>query len=88
MLTPLSGQPMSAKFTGPYEVLLKLSDVNYLVKTPDRRKSQRVCHINMLKPYFTRDETNVVASVNTAIKVGSNSPEIERDVVESKLQNS
>ena len=40
MLTPLSGQPISAKFTGPYEVLLKLSDVNYLVKTPDRRNNK------------------------------------------------
>lgn len=87
MLTPLSGQPLSAKFTGPYEVMAKLSEVNYLVKTPDRRKSQRVCHINMLKPYITREEQKVVASVNTVIKVGNNSPEIEREVAESKLQN-
>ena len=32
----------------------KVSDVDYVIDTPDRRKSQRLCHINMLKEYQER----------------------------------
>ena len=45
---------MCATFSGPYEVESKLSDVNYLMKMPDRRRKKRVCHINMLKRYECR----------------------------------
>jgi len=55
VLLPIHGQPLQAKFSGPYLVKQKLSDVNYVVSTPDRRKSSRLCHINMLKPYYQRD---------------------------------
>ncbi|XP_041063782.1 vitellogenin-like [Carcharodon carcharias] len=30
--------------------------VNYVVNTADKRKGQRVCHINMLKKYFDRED--------------------------------
>ena len=30
----------------------KLSDVNYTVNTPGRRKQKQLCHINMLKKYI------------------------------------
>ena len=52
---PIPGQPLCAKFVGPYKVESKLGDLNYLISTPDRRKGKRVCHINMLKPYFDRE---------------------------------
>ena len=29
----------------------KISDTNYLVRTPGRRKETQVCHFNMLKAY-------------------------------------
>ena len=35
----------------------KISDVNYIVHTPERRKSKRLCHINMLKKYVNRDSS-------------------------------
>ena len=47
-LLPIPGKPLQARYYGPYTVDKKLSDVNYIVNTPGRRKKQ-LCHINMLK---------------------------------------
>lgn len=64
------GSALQARFSGPYVVESKLSDANYVVKTPVRKRKSRVCHINMLKPYmfrFTRDVClSVVISVTAA----------------------
>ena len=49
---PLQGNPLQARFHGPYEIQTKVSNLNYVVKTPDRRKPTQLCHINMLKPYY------------------------------------
>ena len=32
------GNPLQAKYSGPYKVVKKVSDTNYLVRTPGRRK--------------------------------------------------
>uniref|UniRef100_A0AAV2LQ90 Ig-like domain-containing protein n=1 Tax=Knipowitschia caucasica TaxID=637954 RepID=A0AAV2LQ90_KNICA len=50
----LDGDTLSAKYTGPYVVKEKLSDTDYIISTPDRRRKTRVCHINMLKQYHSR----------------------------------
>lgn len=55
---PLQENPLQAKFSGPYTVLKKLSETNYLLSTPERRRKTRLCHINMLKKYHERDEAN------------------------------
>nr|XP_033964367.1 uncharacterized protein LOC117465577 [Pseudochaenichthys georgianus] len=34
----------------------KLGETNYVIQTPDRRRPTRVCHINMLKKYCTRED--------------------------------
>ena len=52
VLLPLPGEPLSAKFSGPYLVEKKLSDVNYVVGTHDKWKLRWVCHVNMLKWYY------------------------------------
>ena len=51
VLFPVVGNPLQTKYSGPYKVVKKISDTNYLVKTPGRRKETQVCHINMLKAY-------------------------------------
>ncbi|KAL6459907.1 hypothetical protein MHYP_G00316660 [Metynnis hypsauchen] len=53
VLLPLPGSALRSKCSGPYEVYKKLSEVNYVISTPDHRRKHRVCHINMLKPYVT-----------------------------------
>ena len=91
---PIPGHPLSAKYHGPYEVELKLSEVNYLIKTPDKRKRNRVCHINMLKLYSPRDievvtqDTPRVAPVVSLAKIPTDLPTIEHKFAENKLKNS
>lgn len=60
ILLPLPGQPLRAKFSGPYEVIKKISPTNYIVSTPDRRRSQRLCHVNMMKEFHLRDSADPV----------------------------
>ena len=60
VLFPVVGNPLQAKYTGPYKVVKKISDTNYLVKTPDRRKETQVCHINMLKAYHEKPKPELV----------------------------
>ncbi|KAI3374424.1 hypothetical protein L3Q82_006247 [Scortum barcoo] len=57
ILLPVVGSSFEAKFCGPYEIEHKLSDTDYLIKTPDRKKKSCVCHINMLKRYHARDNS-------------------------------
>ncbi|XP_055721489.1 uncharacterized protein LOC129813225 [Salvelinus fontinalis] len=53
-LLPIVGSPFEAKFQGPYTVVRKYTEQNYLVATPERRKAHQLCHVNLLKPYYAR----------------------------------
>ncbi len=59
VLLPLPGSSLHARFSGPYEVERQLSETDYVVKTPDRKRKSRVCHVNMLKCYFSRESSPV-----------------------------
>ena len=41
----------------------RVGDVNYVIHTPDHRKTQRLCHVNMLKSYWEREDVARVATV-------------------------
>lgn len=56
MLVPTSGPSLSAQFAGPYVVESKVNGTNYIVRTPDRRRKTRLCHINMLKLFHSRED--------------------------------
>ena len=81
-------KPLQSKFHGPYVVKEKRSYVNYVIKTPDRRKSERLIHINHLKLYHVR-ETDPKFPVQT---VTNYEVPIEQDDInftsDTKLQNS
>lgn len=51
ILLPVPGSSLLAKFCGPYTVQEKLSDTDYVIGTPDRRR-KRLCHVNLMKPYL------------------------------------
>ena len=59
VLLPMEKQPWTAKFQGPYEILKRKSDLNYIIKTPDRRKQTQLCHINMLKLFVSREQNPI-----------------------------
>lgn len=57
VLLPIQGSALSACFSGIYVVLKKISETDYVIRTPDRKRQSRVCHINMLKSYHIRDNS-------------------------------
>ena len=63
VLFPIIGHPLQARYYGPCEVESKVGDVDYIVKTPDRRKSRQLCHINMLKEYVERGDDGIAKPV-------------------------
>ena len=60
VLFPVVGNLLQPKCSGPYKVVKKISDTNYLVKTPGRCKETQVCHINMLKAYREKPKLELV----------------------------
>ena len=78
VLFPVVGNPLQAKYSGPYKVVKKISDTNYLVKTPDRCKETQVCHINMLKAYHEKPKPELVTLNN---RLGLESPTHSKDCV-------
>ena len=75
---PVVGNPLQAKYSGPYKVVKKISDTNYLVKTPGRHKETQVCHINMLKAYDEKPKSELVTLDN---RIGLESPKHSKDCV-------
>ncbi len=63
-LFALPDSPFCAKFSGPYTVLRKVSDHNYILSTPERRKHSQLCHVNLLKPFYAR---TVAPKVNSSV---------------------
>ena len=75
VLLPLHGNPLQARFCGPFTILEKLNDVDYIVSTPGRRKSKQLCHINMLKPYYDRKDHEASKVTIVIAPVERDSPE-------------
>ena len=55
MLLPVHTAPLQLKLHGPYIVTERLGPVDYVISTPERRKTRRVCHVNLLRPYRQGD---------------------------------
>lgn len=90
-LLPVLKNPLQARFSGPYLITKKINEVNYIVHTPDRCKSQRLCHVNMLKKYHEREESTNGIPVAPVTVVGESRDLVGRDDVMSgsiKLKNS
>ena len=66
-LLPVPGSPLQARFFGPYVVEKKLSDLNYVLVIPDRRKQRQLCHINMVKEYVDRSNSTTVHLVSANV---------------------
>lgn len=78
-LLPIVTSPFQAKFSGPHSIVRKVSDQDYVIATPDRRSPTQLCHLNLLKPYYTRahqpaDQKDQVSCVHPACLSVSVSP--------------
>jgi len=68
VLLLIPGHPLQAKFHGPF-VVEQLGPVDYVVATPDRRKTKRVCHVNLLKKYHERNPRFVTCITTEPVSV-------------------
>ncbi len=82
---PIEKSALHARYFGPYEVVRKLSDVGYVISTPDRCRKTRFCHVNLLKAYHERPEVVHVAPV--ACVAAADTEPLE-DAVTARLNNS
>ena len=49
---PTSVSPLKHKFSGPYVITKCMNNNNYVISTPDRRKSTQLVHVNLIKKYY------------------------------------
>ena len=82
---PITGQPLSARYSGPYTIARKVNDVDYIVNTPDRRKITRLCHVNMLKEYYDRDNSQTINPVAHVVVFDGN--EKSKIVIDELVDN-
>lgn len=59
---PIHQNPLTSTFFGQYANEEKKSGTNYIVETPDRRKSQRLVNINNLRSYYSRGRPTVAVT--------------------------
>ena len=79
-LLPIPCSPFRARFSGPYTVVRQVTEQDYVIATPNRRKSSQLCHVNLLKAYYspssrTKENAGVVGSAAMAVGGGDASPQ-------------
>ena len=53
---PTEKNLFQAKFEGPFQITEKLSNLDYRIATPSRRKASRIVHVNQIKSFVRRDQ--------------------------------
>ena len=48
---PVPGSPLKHKFSGPYKITKVINKLNYVISTPDGKKSTQLVHVNLIKHY-------------------------------------
>ena len=66
MLRPIKGNKLQLNWAGPYRIIAKMNDLNYIIEE-DEQPGSRVVHVNMIKPYF-REENRVLFAMKAADK--------------------
>lgn len=54
-MPPVVGSPLEVCFSRPYTIKGKVGNLDYIVSTPERRRKNRLCHVNMIKPFYPSD---------------------------------
>ncbi|OOY33769.1 hypothetical protein BOV88_13515 [Solemya velum gill symbiont] len=70
---PISKSTLQSRYCGPYLVKKKVSDIGYIISTPDRVKKTRFCHINLLKAFAERPQVTPVMFTDSAEFEGADS---------------
>ena len=83
VLFPVVVKPLQTKYSGSYKVVKKISDTNYLIRTPARRKETQVCHINMLNEHHEKPKPELVTLSN---RIGLESPTHSEDYADLEIK--
>ncbi|KAL0152376.1 hypothetical protein M9458_052099, partial [Cirrhinus mrigala] len=67
VLIPAPGSAFTARFSGPYVIQSKVGETGYIIHTPERRRKTRLCHVNMLKRYVSRDVMDEGETTNVSV---------------------
>lgn len=71
---------------GPYTVIRQVSEPNHLVSTPEKRRKTQLCHVNLLKPYFSSSLQGKEAVLETVgLAVGPSAPDITQMITEDDV---
>lgn len=57
---PEGGGKLDSKWQGPYKIVKKIGEVDYQIEMPDKRKSNRILHANLLKKWYTQEQKEVI----------------------------
>ena len=95
VLVPTSECKFLAKWQGPYEIVEKVSPVNYKVRQPGRRRGEQIYHVNILKKWHSSEPAPLPALLTTTspqspptVPFGEDlSPDQVQDVKELLLRN-
>lgn len=89
---PVPGSPLKAKYHGPYEIVKKVSETNYILNTPDRRKPTQAVHINLIKLYKSRNPAQDSPADNVksicAFTMCYDVPDVHSPCVQPEILNS
>lgn len=69
VLLPAPGSALAARFAGPYVIKSKLSDTDYIIHTPERRRKTWLCHVNMLKFYLCPADKMEASNLSSECKL-------------------
>jgi hypothetical protein len=85
---PEGAGKLDSKWQGPYKITKKIGEVNYQVEMPDKRKSSRILHANLLKQWYTQEQTedilNCYCVTGVVQEIGDES--IAQDTVDFDLE--
>ena len=75
---PAVGNPLQAKYSGPYKVVKKISDTNYLVRTPGRRKETSMSY------QYEKPKPELVTLDNKLLELENPTPVLARNETHSE----
>ena len=71
VLLPTLSSKLLAQWQGPYQIIERTGKVTYRVDLHDRRKRQRIFHVNMLKAFQVRSQEQLVSLAGEVPEEGS-----------------
>ncbi|XP_071944782.1 uncharacterized protein [Antedon mediterranea] len=58
---PEGAGKLDSKWQGPYKITKKVGEVDYEIHMPDKRKSHRIIHANLIKKWYTQEDARQIS---------------------------